>query len=173
MAERAGAARTLIAALGNPLMGDDGAGPAVLEELRRRGAAARARLHDAGAAGVDLLLELDGVETLVLLDAVCSGDPPGTVRVLEGDGIRRYAEERGLGSHQPSLAGTLRLAEQLGLLPRRIAVVGIAARQFGLGAGLSSEVAAAVPAAADAAARLLGWNAEGPGAPDTLVPETE
>jgi hydrogenase maturation protease len=162
----------LIAALGNPLMGDDGVGAAVLEELRRRGAQARARLHDAGAAGVDLLLELEGVHTLVLLDAVCSGAPPGTVRVLEGDEIHRYAEQRGLGSHQPSLAGTLRLAGQLGLLPPRIAVVGIEARQFALGAGLSPEVAAAVPAAAAEVARLLGWGS-GACTPDTLVPEAE
>ncbi len=147
MAERADAARTLIAALGNPLMGDDGAGPAVLEELRRRGAEARARLHDAGAAGVDLLLEMEGVETLVIVDAVCSGEPPGMVRVLEGNEISRYAEQRGQGSHQPSLAETLRLAGQLGLLPPRIAVVGIEAKQFALGAGLSQEVEAAVPAA--------------------------
>lgn len=172
MAETADAARTLIVALGNPLMGDDGAGRAVLDELRRRGAAARARLHDAGAAGVDLLLELEGVETLVLLDAVCTGDPPGAVRVLEGDEIRPYAEERGLGSHQPSLAATLKLAGQLGLLPRRVAIVGIAARQFGLGEGLSSEVAAAIPAAADAVARLLGWD-ERDGPPATLGPGAE
>lgn len=157
MAEAADAARTLIAALGNPLMGDDGAGAAVLEELRRRGAEKRARLHDAGAAGVDLLLELEGVETLVLVDAVCSEDAPGTVRVLEGGQILRYAEQRGMGSHQPSLAGTLRLAEQLGLSPRRIAVVGIAARQFHPGAPLSPEVAQAVSRAADEVARLLGW----------------
>ncbi|MCX7603719.1 MAG: hydrogenase maturation protease [Bryobacteraceae bacterium] len=173
MAEGTDAARTLIAALGNPLMGDDGAGAAILEELRRRGAAARARLHDAGAAGGDLLLELEGVETLVLLDAGCSEDMPGTVCVLQDEEILQYAEQRGMGSHQPSLADTLRLAGRLSLKPRRILVVGIAARQFGLGAGLSPEVQAAVAEAADAVARRLGWEADSAGAPDTLVPGAE
>ncbi|MGC8758697.1 MAG: hydrogenase maturation protease [Bryobacteraceae bacterium] len=161
MAEGAGAAGTLIAALGNPLMGDDGAGVAVLEELRRRGVPAGVRLYDAGAAGIDLLMELEGVDTLILLDALASEDPAGTVRVLEGEEIFRHAEGRGMGSHQPSLAGTLRLAGRLGLMPARVAVVGITARQFALGAGLSQEVADAVTRAADAVQALLGAAAAG------------
>lgn len=161
MAEGAGAAGTLIAALGNPLMGDDGAGAAVLEELRRRGVPAGVRLYDAGAAGIDLLMELEGVNTLILLDALASEDPAGTVRVLEGEEIFHYAEGRGMGSHQPSLAGTLRLAGRLGLMPARVAVVGITARQFALGAGLSQEVADAVTRAADAVQALLGAAAAG------------
>lgn len=155
MAQGTDPRRTLIAALGNPLMGDDGAGAAVLEELRRRGAGQRARLCDVGAAGVDLLIELEGVDTLVLLDAVAGEDPPGTVRVFRGGELFQYAEGRGGGSHQPSLAETLRLAERLGMPLRRLALVGIAAAQFGLGQPLSPEVAAAVTRAAEEALRLL------------------
>ncbi len=155
MAEAAGKRKPVIAALGNPLMGDDGAGAAVLEELRRRGAANTARLCDVGAAGVDLLLELEEAPALVMLDAMSSDDPPGTVRVFSGEEIFAYAARRGGGSHQPSLTDTLRLARQLALLPPRIALVGIAARQFEFGAGLSPEVAAAVPEAAALAARLM------------------
>lgn len=171
MAEGADAARTLIAALGNPLMGDDGAGFAILEELRRRGAGARARLHDVGAAGIDLLLELEGVETLILLDAIVSDDPPGTVRVLEGEEGLGYAGGRGMGSHQPSLRDTLRLARQLGMMPGRVAVVGIAASQFHPGAGLSPDVARAVAEAASAAERLAGIRAEHAAPADRLVRE--
>jgi Ni,Fe-hydrogenase maturation factor len=47
------------------------------------------------------------------------------------------------------------MAEKLALLPPRVALVGIAARQFELGAGLSPEVAAAVDQAAEAALHLL------------------
>lgn len=155
MAEAAGKRKPVIAALGNALMGDDGAGAAVLEELRRRGAERRARLCDVGAAGVDLLLELEGAPALVMLDAMASEDPPGTVRVFAGEEIFAYAARRGGGSHQPSLTDTLRLGRQIGLLPPRIALVGIAARQFEFGGGLSPEVAAAVPEAAACALRLL------------------
>lgn len=155
MVEGAGGRETLIAALGNSLMGDDGAGPAVLEELARRGAGQHARLCDVGAAGIDLLIELESVRTLILLDATAGGDSPGTVRVFRGAALFEYAEARGGGSHQPSLAETLRLAERLGMPLRTLALVGIAARQFELGQGLSPEVAAAVPRAADEAERLL------------------
>ena len=155
MAEGKGAPGTLIAALGNPLMGDDGAGLAILEELRRRGAEQRARLCDVGAAGVDLLIELNEESALILLDAIAGADPPGTVRVFRNAELFEYAETRGGGSHQPSLAGTLRLGDRLGMRPKMLALVGIVARQFELGQGLSPEVAAAVPRAAEQAERLL------------------
>jgi len=155
MAEGPGARDTLIAALGNPLMGDDGAGRAILEELRRGGAEQRARLCDVGAAGVDLLIELKEERALILLDAVASADPPGTVRVFRNGELFEYAETRGGGSHQPSLADTLRLGERLGMSLRMLALVGITARQFELGQGLSPEVAAAVPRAAAEAERLV------------------
>jgi hydrogenase maturation protease len=155
MAEGQGARGTLIAALGNPLMGDDGAGRAILEELRRRGAEQRARLCDIGAAGVDLLIELQEERALILLDAVAGADPPGTVRVFRNAELFEYAEARGGGSHQPSLADTLRLGGRLGMSLRMLALVGITARQFELGQGLSPEVAAAVPGAAEQAEKLL------------------
>lgn len=155
MAEATGKPKPVIAALGNALMGDDGAGAAVLEELDRRGARQRARLCDVGAAGIDLLLELEDAPLLVMLDAMVSQDPPGTLRVFHGQEIFSYAESRPGGSHQPSLTETLRLGQQLGMLPHRIVLVGIAARQFELGAGLSTEVAAAVPEAARLVLQLL------------------
>ena len=168
MAEAAGRGRTLIAALGNPLRGDDGLGAALLEELRRRGLERRARLLDLGAGGVDLLLELEGVGVLVLLDAIASDEAPGTLCLLEGEEIFRYAEARGAGSHQPSLASTLRLARQLGLLPSRIAVVGVAASRFDFGEALSPAVARALPQAARLVERILSrWEGAGEG-PDTL-----
>lgn len=155
VAEAADPRRALIAALGNALMGDDGAGPAVLSELARRGAERRARLCEVGMAGVDLLIELESAGTLILLDAMAGAEAPGTVRVFRGEELFRYAESRGGGSHQPSLADTLRMAERLGMRLKHLALVGIAAAQFELGRPLSEEVRAAIPRAADEAERLL------------------
>lgn len=155
MAEAADPRRTLIAALGNALMGDDAAGPSVLAELARRGAERRARLCEVGMAGVDLLIELENTDALILLDAIASTDPPGTVRVFRGGELFVYAESRGGGSHQPSLADTLHMAERLGMRLKHLALVGIAAEQFELGGSLSPAVAAAVNRAADEAWRLL------------------
>lgn len=155
MAEAADPRCTLIAALGNTLMGDDAAGPAVLAELARRGAQQRARLCEVGMAGVDLLIELENSDTLILLDAVAGTDAPGTVRVFRGEELFQYAESRGGGSHQPSLADTLRMAEKLGIRLKHLALVGIAAAQFELGQPLSDEVRAAIARAAEEAEKLL------------------
>lgn len=145
--------RTLIASLGNTLMGDDAAGAAVLGELRRRGLDSSAALKDLHAGGAGLLLELGGVDSLILVDAMLADAPPGAVLVFQDQQLLRHAA-RGGGSHQPGLAETLRLAAALGLAPARVALVGVVALQFDLGAGLSPEVERAIPRAADAVERL-------------------
>ncbi len=144
-----------IVALGNALMGDDAAGSAVLSELARRGAGRRARLRDVGMAGVDLLLELEEADTLILLDALAAPDAPGTVRVFRAEELLQYAESRGGGAHQPSLAETLRMAERLGMRPKHLALVGITAARFEIGQPPSGAVQVAVPRAAGEAERLL------------------
>lgn len=76
--------RRLVLGLGNPLVGEDGFGPAVIETLRRRpdlpdGA-------DLVDAGTDLLGQLDTLESydeVVLVDVVISDGRAGTIEVIE------------------------------------------------------------------------------------------
>ena len=50
----------LVLGLGNPLRGDDGVGPRLVEELTRRGLPRGVTALDGGSAGLDLLQMLEG-----------------------------------------------------------------------------------------------------------------
>lgn len=146
---------TLIACFGNPLMGDDAFGPRLLELLSAHPMPPDVILKDLQAPGVDVLLHLDGVDRLVLIDALASDDPPGALRIFDRDTLLEIPVDPRSSPHQPSLLETLHMARALNLLPARIHLVAMAASRFDFGAGLSAEIEAALPAALQAVLALL------------------
>ncbi|HSA95457.1 MAG TPA: hydrogenase maturation protease [Acidobacteriota bacterium] len=75
------AARTVVLGIGNVLLGDEGVGVRVVEELERAGGCPGAELVDGGTAGLELLAFFDGAGLVVIVDAAADGAPPGTVNV--------------------------------------------------------------------------------------------
>jgi hydrogenase maturation protease len=102
---------------------------------------------------LDLLGLWDDAALAVVVDAVSSGCPPGTVQVIELDpavpgpaGQRRAA---GMSStHGIGLSGVYRLARAIERAPVRVVVVGIEGSDFGQGVGLSRGVEEGVAHAA-------------------------
>lgn len=145
----------LVACFGNSLMGDDAFGPRVLERLAAMDLPPATTLKDLQAPGVDVLLHLEGVELLILIDALASSDAPGTLRIFDRETLLEIPVDPRSSPHQPSLIETLHMARALALLPERIHLVAAAARSFEFGTGLSPEVEVALPAAVDAVLGLL------------------
>ena len=147
-------ARTVIAGVGSEYRRDDGAGVAVAAEV----AARQAGTVDVGPVGepLDLLGRWDGADLAVVVDAVRSGAPPGTVSVVEvgPDGAAAEAAP-GTSTHGIGLVGTYRLARATGSAPRRLVLVCVEGADFGDGCGLSPAVATAVPEAARAVIELV------------------
>ena len=76
-------ARTVVLGLGNPLMGDDGLGLAVLGRLRDEwDLPGTVELVDGGTWGMNLLPLIEDAPELVLIDAIRAGAPAGTVLEL-------------------------------------------------------------------------------------------
>jgi hydrogenase maturation protease len=72
----------LVLGLGNPLLSDDGAGLVLLERVRDSGDwSDRVEWVDGGTQGIALLGVLSGRRIAIILDAVESDEPPGTVHV--------------------------------------------------------------------------------------------
>lgn len=148
--------RPVVIGLGNPLMGDDGAGLAALAALRGEGRV-EAELVDGGTWGMNLLPVLESAERVLLLDAIDQGTQPGTVIELDGPEIPRFLAVK-LSPHQIDLREVLALADLRGTLPRELAAIGIQPARIELGTSLSAPVAAAIPQIlARAAARLARW----------------
>jgi hydrogenase maturation protease len=136
------ASRTLIIGLGNPLMGDDGAGVLALERLREEWELpAEVELVDGGTWGMNLLPLVESVRHLILVDAIRSGAPAGTLTVLERRDLPRYFSLK-LSPHQIDLREVLALAELRGLLPENLVAVGIEPERVEMEMRLSPRVAA-------------------------------
>lgn len=136
----------LVVGLGSRDRGDDAVGPVVAGTVS---AAASPRVTVTEHEDPTALLDVwEGYDLVVVVDAVRSGRPPGTVRTWDigttpvSDDVWS-ATGRG-GTHAFGLATAVELARALHRLPPRVVVVGVEGRCFDVGATLSGEVAAAV-----------------------------
>ncbi len=137
----------VVAGLGNSYRGDDAVGPLVAELFARSSADVR----DVGplAEPLDLLGRFDGADLVIVIDAVRSGAPRGTVRVIDVE-LHSSHDDETLGvtsTHGIGLVGVLRLAHAVGCAPRRLVLVAVEGDAFELGATMSDEVRSAVPEA--------------------------
>ncbi len=137
--------RVLLAAVGNPLAGDDGAGPAVAAALARRALPPWVRVVDLHTDVLALSSVWRDEREVWLLDAMALGKPPGTVHRAGHEELLAMSREQG-HVHALSVPGCLawlRLAE-----PRfegvRFRAWGIEPASVEPGESLSPSVAAAV-----------------------------
>jgi hydrogenase maturation protease len=128
--------------LGNPYRQDDGVGPWIARRLRQAGL----EVCEVGDDLTRLLDGLAGADEAWVVEAVVSGQPPGTLHVLEVGSTPLPAAFNRLSSHVLSLSEALELARSLGVLPPRTLIYGIEGRRFGSSEGLSPEVRQAAEA---------------------------
>jgi hydrogenase maturation protease len=158
--------RTIVIGLGNPLLGDDGVGWRVADEVEGRLLAAReaggnaldVEIERLGVGGLRLMECLTGYEVAILVDAAELPDRPlGEVRSCALDDLDCHAAGHLDSAHDASLRTALALARRLGAnLPERIDTVTVQAhRTDEFSEELSPAVLAAVPAAAAAVVELL------------------
>jgi len=154
--------RVLVIGVGNPLMSDDGVGQRLLAAL-----AARSPLPDgvefldAGTIGFMLLPRVEQCDALLALDAANLDAAPGEVRVFEGEALDEFVRQPRCSVHELGLRDLLDAARLTGALPARRALVGVQPERLGWGMALSPAVEAALPAATEAAAAILGrWLAD-------------
>lgn len=141
---------TLILGLGNPLRGDDGIGPRVVEEVTRRGLPEGVSGLDGGVGGFDLLSVLEGWERVVVVDAADVGREPGQFVRFTPEQVC-FVETTGSHSlHHAGLGEVLALANALGQALPEMTVFGVQPARVDWGQGLSPAVEAAIPALADA-----------------------
>jgi len=136
---------TLILGLGNSLMGDDGFGVKAVTALSSRyRLSGDVRLLDGGTLGLDLLPYLEGVEHLLIIDALEMQAPPGKVFRLEGEDVPRAFASK-LSVHQMGIQDLLAVAELQGHLPNRLVVWGVQPQSIEMRLELTPAVAAALP----------------------------
>ena len=140
----------VVTAVGSDCRRDDGAGPAVLDQLPRD--LAGAEVFGPLANPLELLGLWDGAELAIVVDAFRAGTQPGEVCTVELDvGVSPETDARPVArasSHGFGLMEVFRLARTLGSAPARVVLVGIGGEDFGEGFGLSPATSRGVEEAA-------------------------
>jgi hydrogenase maturation protease len=151
--------RVLVLGLGNVLLGDDGVGPLALERLERDyRVPLGVRLAEGGTLGLALLDEIARAEHLILVDAVATEAPPGTLVRLDGEAVRDAVRDR-LSVHQVGVADLLDSARLIGCYPDSVVLLGIVPERIGLSVTRTRAVDAALPTLVSAVVREV--NAHG------------
>lgn len=146
----------LVLGVGNILLGDDGVGPRLVQEVRRLYAGVEAvECVDGGTQGLALLGYFAGREALIILDAFSAGKRPGEVSVLEGAAITGCAGPRSTTAHEGNAGELLAAAQLLGELPKRVCLVGIEPECVLTEFGLSGSATKALPVAFTRACEIV------------------
>lgn len=143
--------------LGNPILGDDGVGHRVAQEIVRHvGADVVVDVSERG--GLALAEALGGCTYAIIVDAFVTGrQPPGTVQVYRLADLPDPVAGHTASAHDTSLATALAACQALGMaVPHEVYVVAVEARQVDqFCEELTPAVAAAVPKAVAAVVQLL------------------
>ena len=155
--------KTIVVGLGNPILGDDGVGWKVAQEVERLlgpaagDASAPIRVDYSALGGLSLMENLVGYDEAILVDALALDQPSGAVLTFPLDELPSTATGHTDSAHDTSLQEALKMGQVMGAsLPQRITVVGIAAKRlYDFSESLSPEVGASVELAAKAVLDLL------------------
>ncbi len=123
-------------------MGDDGVGPAVVDELRRRGTSERAQLIDAGLAFSEVLCDIEPNKPLVIIDAVRGGGEPGAVYRLSLSDLTADTGSmvQAVSLHEVSVVPALRMEALGGREFADVTIFGVEPGPIAWGLGLSDPV---------------------------------
>lgn len=126
------------------MAGDDAIGPHIIKALKAK-RLGEVDLIEAGLSGLGILDFINGAETVIIIDAVRSGKPPGTIHRLVipedlGLLIQSSWSSGSTSTHGFGLGETLTLSHTLGTLPHTTLVYGIELGHTELGTHVSSNV---------------------------------
>jgi len=153
-----------IIGVGNRYRGDDGAGPRLVDRLRRA-APEGVCLVEASGEGAALLEAWATFDLVYVVDAAMSGAPPGAIVRFDATRDRVPGGVFHTSTHEFSVAEAIELGRVLGRLPARLLVIGIEGADFRPSLEVSPEVALAIEkVASDLLRELAGQPASRPSA---------
>jgi hydrogenase maturation protease len=149
----------LVAGAGNVFRGDDGFGVEVAARLARQPLPPGVVVRDYGIRGLHLAYALlEPIALLVVADAVCRGDAPGTLYVIEPDGSD---EMEGITDpHGMSLPAVFATVSAMGGQLPRVLIVGCEPAELGETMGLSGAVQRSIEPAVQLIREILGRELE-------------
>lgn len=142
----------VVIAIGQALRGDDGAGLEAVRLWQQKypRSAASVRVEVLESPGVELLDEVNGVRAAIMVDALQSSSPPGSIVRLGVEDLESFScPEK--SAHGWGLAETLKLGFAIHpwLGQVNIVLLGIVGKKFSLGDGINPGIRAELGVIAD------------------------
>ena len=155
--------RNLVLGLGNPLVTDDSVGLRVAAELKSLLAGRTdVEVDEDYWGGLRLMERMVGFDRAIIIDAIITGAPPGTIHHLTPDSI---PTQRSASAHDVNLPTALAFGRQAGLqLPNNedIFLIGIEAEDIvNFGEECTPAVQAAISGAVEAVLQTLDRSSGG------------
>lgn len=153
-------AKTVVLGVGNILLSDEGFGVRVAEALSQRFRFPDAvEVLDGGTLGIELMRFLDGAQRLILIDAI-HGSEPGSFRIIQGDDVRLYFQEK-VSLHEMGIQEVLASLVVMEKPIAEIVVIGVVPQSLEIGLDLTPLVASRIDEATDSVIRQLhDWGLE-------------
>lgn len=150
--------KTIVIGLGNPILGDDGVGWCVANEVKQKiGSRKQVDVDCLSLGGISLMEHMIGYERAILIDAFISEAEPGAITVSKLNELPNYSAFHITSTHDTSLQNAIKLGKSLGAkLPDDVTVVGISAKHvYDFSEELSPAVSKSVPKATKIVIKML------------------
>ena len=145
--------RTIVLGVGNQILGDDGVGVHVANELKKHISDPNITIDEAITGGMNLLDLILGHDKAIIIDAVKTEDgEKGEVKRIP---LVNFSTMHSCNPHDVSLIEAIQMAKKMGenRIPQEIVVIGVMMKEMPceFREKLSKEIATAVPTAVEMA----------------------
>lgn len=162
-----GQKNTAVLGIGNPLMGDDGFGYFIIQELQKK-TGINADIIDAGTDPGIVLEALLSYEYLILIDTLDFNEKPGTLCRVSFNDLQKIDQDLSFSIHHINPITMLKLVRQMQKAGKTLAfepkgyLLGIQPKNISPGLGLSPDLVKALPRAVDFIIKTLSTKGEQP-----------
>jgi hydrogenase maturation protease len=134
----------LILGIGNILLKDEGIGVHVVRRLKEMPLPENVEVLDGGTAGLELVDFIENRKKLIVIDAVKTGDRPGTIYRLTEENLR-IKPKAIMSFHEIDFLDALHISDVISNKPEEIVVIGIEPKDISDGLELSPEIEERIP----------------------------
>jgi hydrogenase maturation protease len=131
-----------IVGVGNLLLSDEGVGIHAARALREVSMPSHVRIFELGTRGLEILEVVEGFRKAIIIDAVKSGAPPGSIRRWQLGELLDTSAPRMVSLHEMDLMATLKIGRAIAKLPDEVIIIGIEPKLLSSGLELSTELKA-------------------------------
>ena len=134
----------LILGIGNLILKDEGVGVHAVHKMMDMNLPPDIEVMDGGTMGIDLLYHIEGRKKVIVIDAVMTDSPPGTLYRFTDRDLEDY---KGFlrSAHEIDFTYVLKTAELFGKKPDEVIFIGITPEDISEGLELSPTIEKKIP----------------------------